>query len=103
MSKPIDKIIISGMMRGEGGTSGKKVPTPLPTPEPISPINNQQFSATPRKLTITWKPVNGATSYEITLQWYSNTPQGKTWLAKPAYASPSTQLTIDFPACCPGR
>jgi hypothetical protein len=54
-------------------------------------------------LTLVWKPVAAATEYSITVQFYSNTPQGKTWLTKPAVTSVATTLTVDFPANVPGR
>ena len=102
MSKPINKIIIQGMRRGEG-SGGKSSPTPLPTPVPLSPVNNQHFPPYPRKLTMTWQPVTGATEYSVTVQFYSNTPTGKTWLTKPAVTTTATTLTVDFPANIPGQ
>lgn len=57
----------------------------------------------PRKLTLTWMPVTAATEYSVTVQFYSNTPQGKTWLTKPAVTATLTTLTVDFPANVPGR
>ncbi len=52
---------------------------------------------------MTWKPVTGATGYSVTVQFLSNTPQGKTWLTKPTYITASTQLKVDFPSNVPGR
>jgi hypothetical protein len=96
--KIANKILISGMIKaGNGGPMSS-----LPAPIPVSPINGQRLPL-PRKVTLIWQPVNGATGYTVTLQWYSNTPQGKTWLAKPPITTTSTSLTVDFPACCPGR
>jgi hypothetical protein len=83
-------------MKGEGRFSS------LPAPIPVSPINGQHLPL-PRKLTLVWNAVPGATGYTVTVQWYSNTPQGKTWLTKPTLTTASTSLTVDFPACCPGR
>jgi hypothetical protein len=91
-----NKIPISRLLRGEGGMSS------LPAPIPVSPINGQHLPL-PRKLTLVWNAVTGATGYTVTVQWYSNTPQGKTWLTKPPVTTTSTSLTVDFPACCPGR
>ncbi len=87
---------------GDGGYK-KPAPTPLATPIPVSPINNQQFPPYPRKLTMTWQPVSGATEYSVTVQFYSNTASGKTWLTKPAVTSTTNTLTVDFPANIPGR
>jgi hypothetical protein len=102
VSKPIDKIIISGMIRAGNGAGSHK-PAALTAPEPISPINGQHFPPYPRTLTMVWKPVTYATGYGVTVQFLSNTPQGKNWLTKPAYTTTSTQLTVDFPANIPGR
>jgi hypothetical protein len=85
-------------MRGGSGSH------PLPSPIPVSPINNKHYPIYPRTLTLVWNPVTGATGgYSVTVQWYSNTPQGQTWLAKPPINTTSTSLTVDFPANCPGR
>jgi hypothetical protein len=92
-----NKIPISGLLRGEGGMFSS-----LPAPIPVSPINGQRLPL-PRKLTLVWNSVTGATGYTVTVQWYSNTPQGKTWLTKPPVTTTSTSLTVDFPACSPGR
>jgi hypothetical protein len=96
-----DKIKISRMMRGEGHT--KPIPTPLATPEPVSPINNQHFLPYPRTLNMVWKAVTGATGYIVTVQFYSNTPNGKTWLTKAPLNVTSTSVTVDFPSNVPGR
>jgi hypothetical protein len=93
--------MVSGLVR-EGGAI-KQAPTPLSTPTPISPVNNERFPPYPRKLTMTWQPVEGATDYSVTVQFYSNTAQGKTWLTKPPVTTPSTTLTVDFPSNVPGR
>jgi hypothetical protein len=97
-----DKIKISRMMRGDGGQP-KPNPTPLPTPEPVTPTNGQQFPPYPRTVNLVWKAVSGATDYVVTVQFYSNTPQGKTWLTKPPVMTTSTSLIFNFPSNVPGR
>jgi hypothetical protein len=97
-----NRIQTSRMMRGDGGHA-TPAPTPLGIPELVSPINGQHFIPFPRKLTMVWKPVPYANGYVVTVQFYSNTPQGKTWLTKPAYNAASTSLTVDFPCNVPGR
>jgi hypothetical protein len=91
------------MLRGDVGGPAKQAPTPLVTPEPVSPVNGQHFSPYPRTLTLVWKVVSGATGYVVTVQFYSNTPQGQTWLTKPPVNVASTSLTVDFPSNVPGR
>lgn len=92
------------MLRGDvGGGPVKQAPTPLGIPELISPVNGQHFPPYPRTLTLAWKVVSGATGYVVTVQFYSNTPQGKTWLTKPPVNVASTSLTVDFPSNVPGR
>jgi hypothetical protein len=92
------KIPTANLFRTDGGSV-----SPLPAPIPVSPINNQHFPATPRKLRLEWTPVTGAGGYTVTLQWYSNTPQGKTWLAKSITFIGVTSAWVEFPANCPGR
>ena len=101
MSKPSDKIIVSGLFRAGDGGGIKPAPTPLPTPEPVSPTNGQHFPPSPRTLNIVWKSVAGATGYSVTVQFLLTSSQ--TWLFKPPYTTTSTSLTVDFPACVPGR
>lgn len=103
MSKPIDKIIVQGMIRAGDGGGAKPAPTPLATPQIVSPINGQHFPPYPRTLTMVWNPVTGATGYIVTVQFLSNTAQGKTWLTKPPYTTNAATLTINFPANIPGR
>jgi hypothetical protein len=102
LSKPINRISNSGLFRaGDGGGTVKATSTPLPTPEPLSPINGQHFPPSPRTLNMVWKSVPGATEYCVTVQFLLASSQ--TWLFKPPYTATSTSLTVDFPACVPGR
>jgi hypothetical protein len=103
MSNPTNKILIQGMIKAGNGGHTKPSPTPLSTPIPVSPVNNQHFPPYPRKLTLTWQPVTGATEYSATLQFLCTTAQGKTWLTKPAISATTTTLAVDFPANVPGR
>jgi hypothetical protein len=91
------------MLRAGDGGHINPNPTPLAIPELVSPINNQHFPPYPRTLNLAWKAVPGATGYVVTLQFYSNTPQGKTWLAKPPFTVTGTSMMVDFPANVPGR
>ena len=44
--------------------------TSLRTPAMISPTNNIRFTNFPRRTTLDWRPVNGATSYGVEVQYY---------------------------------
>jgi hypothetical protein len=91
------------MKAGVGGGGHKPAPTPLSVPEPVSPVNNQHFPPYPRKVSLLWKSVTGATGYSVTVQFLTNSPQGQNWLTKPPYTATATSLTVDFPANVPGR
>ena len=96
------KINVSRMMRGDGGPA-KQAPTPLATPTLVSPVEGQHFPPYPRTLTLSWKAVQYATGYIVTVQFYSNSSNGKVWLTKPPVNTSATSVTVDFPANIPGR
>jgi hypothetical protein len=52
-------------------------PQPLATPTLVSPAPNTKFQQTSRSLTVTWKPVTGATGYQVEVEY--STDSGKTW------------------------
>jgi len=99
MSIAPSKVSVSRLFRADGGYK----PHPLAVPELVSPAEGQHFPPYPRTLTLTWKAVPNATGYTVTVQFYSNSSNGKVWLTKPPVSTSATSVTVDFPANIPGR
>lgn len=73
-----------------------------PAPQPVSPKDGQVFKHFPRKTTLKWKPVPGAKSYTVEIQF--GQPGGGSWKAlRTAPNIQGTSHTFNFIGAQPGR
>ncbi|MEN6396449.1 MAG: hypothetical protein ABFC78_08205 [Methanoregula sp.] len=73
----------------------------LATPVATSPVNNTVFYNYPRVTTVTWKPVPGASSYSVEIQF--GNPAGTTWSAMSTDSVTTPSDTFTFVGAQPGR
>lgn len=97
--------------------SEKRVGVNLPAPVQLAPAENEMLLRTPRTTTLQWKKVDGASRYEVEVDYCRNSPDLKQCLNPTPYifAFPSlgnspkpnttedTSLTFDFIGAQPGR
>lgn len=80
----------------------------LPAPRQVSPANGTTFSHYPRRTTLAWNPVPGATSYTVEIDCYQCCQKnkwcsdvGRMWKVQPNLNA--TSYTFDFVGAQPGR
>lgn len=74
----------------------------LPAPTLVSPRNGARFSNFPRRLTLSWRPVRGATAYRVEVQYYDR--GARRWISDYLTRRVSaTRFTFNFVGDQPGR
>jgi hypothetical protein len=74
-------------------------PDPISPPELVAPMEGTKINVFPRKTIFEWKHVEGASKYEIEVE-YSD---GKWHLVKNATTNLVSYTLLDFPGAQPGR
>lgn len=75
---------------------------PLRTPVLVSPRNNERFTNFPRRTTLDWRPVSGATAYGVEVEYYDRSR--RRWIGNYKSATVNrTGYTFDFIGDQPGR
>ncbi len=81
---------------------------PLPAPALLSPKNGARFNKFPRRTTLRWRPVKGASKYGVEIDCY-NCCKAKRWctdvnkIYKKADSLSGTTYTFNFAGAQPGR
>ncbi len=74
----------------------------LGTPVVVSPRNNARFTNYPRRTTLDWRPVRGATAYGVEVEYYD--PRSRSWVGNYKSATiRTTNYTFNFIGDQPGR
>ncbi len=97
--------------------SEKRAGINLPAPVPLSPAEGEKLLRVPRTTTLQWERVEGASRYEVEVDYCRNSPDPKQCLQPtplvfvfPSLGKPpkpntteDTNLTFDFVGAQPGR
>jgi hypothetical protein len=96
----ISIILMSFVFKAEAQTQNAVTkPDPISPPVLVSPIEGAKLNMIPRKTIFEWKHVEGASKYEIEVE-YSD---GKWHLLKNASTNLVSYTLPDFPGAQPGR
>src|SRR5262245_11083031 len=86
----------------EAGPAQAPTRSELVAPEPLAPADGSEFNQFPRKTTVRWSPVAGATAYKVDVEY--QTPETGEWLPMTATKeTKSTEYQFEFAGSQPGR